>query len=219
MREHGFSRRLRGRVLVVVVGDEGRAPECHGVRVAAQGLDGRAPRHLLVRLLRLRADPAAPGRQRLLPGRQELFHREGPRRVRRRGQVLGHQQRVVAVVRLLARPLRRPDAVAVVEVARAPAHAVRLAARLLAGRVVAVDGAVVGLDLLGVVLVVRGQRQRVGDERAHERAAQLVGGAFVYARATRDARGGKHGCERASHHHHEGEPCCCVTQMQCGECV
>lgn len=98
----------------------------------------------------------------LLPGRDELLQVEPVRLLPRdRGEVLQQQDVVVPVVRLLTSDLRRPLAVAAVEVPRAPADAVRLAAGLLARRVVLVDPAVELLDPFRVVLVVRAEAQRV----------------------------------------------------------
>ena len=86
--------------------------------------------------------PRPPRLQALLPLRHELREHDGARLLARSGllvveagEVLEDEDVVVAVVRVLARPLRRPAPVAAVEVARAPADAVGLAARLLAGRV------------------------------------------------------------------------------------
>ena len=86
--------------------------------------------------------PRPPRLQALLPLRHELREHDGARLLARggllvveAGEVLEDEDVVVAVVRVLARPLRRPAPVAAVEVARAPADAVGLAARLLAGRV------------------------------------------------------------------------------------
>ena len=142
-----------------------------------------------VRLPRLRADPRPPASERFLPPGDELVDVEGPRRVRGRGEVLGDQERIVPVVRLLARALCRAVAVAVVEVPRAPADAVRLAVGLFSRSVVAVDRAVILFYLCGVVFVVRRQRQRVGHERAHQRAAHT-------ALARRRVRGRRRGATR-----------------------
>ena len=87
-----------------------------------------------------RAGP--PGLELLLPQRDELGQLHPVRGRRLRREVLEDEQVVVTVVGLLARRLRRTAAVAPVVVARAPPHAVRLATRLLAGRVVLVDLAV-----------------------------------------------------------------------------
>jgi len=96
------------------------------------------------------------------------FHREGEHQLgkinalgRVRSKVLEDEDVVVAVVCLLPRTLRGAATIASMEIAGAPANAMGFTARLFAGRVVLVDLPVKLLDLLGVVLVVRPQGQRV----------------------------------------------------------
>mmetsp|Transcript_2544 Transcript_2544/g.9287 ORF Transcript_2544/g.9287 Transcript_2544/m.9287 type:complete len:402 (-) Transcript_2544:14-1219(-) len=204
VREHGGARRRRDGFLVSVVGQRRRVPHSHGVGHAAQRRRRHAALHLVVRRPRLRADPRPPRRERRLPARHELGHVQRPRRRRRRGQVLRDEHRVVAVVCELAGGFCRPVAVAVVEVAPAPADAVRGASRLLAGRVVRVQLPVKGANFNSVVLVVRRQTERVRDERAEQRPshARLLGRctqAFRRRRCapedgSREAAHGEHRC-------------------------
>ena len=118
----------------------GASAQRHGVRVSAKLVVRRALRHLLQRLPRLCAHPRPPRLHRALPVRDQARQLDvrqrarARRRVRHRGEVLEHEHVVVAVIGALARRLRGPAPVAVVEIPRAPADPVRLAAGAFAAR-------------------------------------------------------------------------------------